>query len=82
MESTLQRRRPLNWNKWVRQAHRWLSIAFTVAVIVNSVAVAQRKYTGWVGLLALVPLALLLFTGLYLFVLPYATKWRSGRRTD
>ena len=26
------------------------------------------------------PLALLLFTGLYLFVLPYATKWRSGQR--
>src|SRR5208282_3074615 len=26
---------PMNWNKWVRQTHRWLSIAFTVAVIVN-----------------------------------------------
>jgi heme A synthase len=73
---------PLNWNKWVRQSHRCLSIAFTVAVIVNIVAVVQKKYTFWVGLLALVPLALLLFTGLYLFVLPYATKWRSGRRTD
>jgi hypothetical protein len=24
----------------------------------------------------------LLFTGLYLFVLPCATKWRSGGRTD
>jgi heme A synthase len=72
----------LNWNKWVRQTHRWLSIAFTVAVIVNIVAVGQKKYTVWVGLLALLPLALLLFTGLYLFVLPYATRWRSGRRTD
>jgi cellulose synthase/poly-beta-1,6-N-acetylglucosamine synthase-like glycosyltransferase len=73
---------PLNWNKWVRQTHRWLSIAFTVAVIVNIVAVGQGKYTAWVGLLALLPLALLLFTGLYLFVLPYATRWRSGRRID
>jgi heme A synthase len=72
----------LNWNKWVRQIHRWLSIAFTVAVIVNIVAVGQGKYTVWVGLLALLPLALLLFTGLYLFVLPHATKWRSGRPTD
>jgi L-asparagine transporter-like permease len=72
----------LNWNKWVRQTHRWLCIAFTVALIVNIVAVEQKKYTFWVGLLALLPLALLLFTGLYLFVLPYATKWRSGRRTD
>jgi len=32
--------------------------------------------------LALLPLALLLFTGLYLFVLPYATKWGSELRTD
>jgi heme A synthase len=72
----------LNWNKWVRQTHRWLSIAFTVAVIVNLVVVVQGKYTSGVGLLAVFPLALLLFTGLYLFVLPYATKWGMGRRTD
>ena len=72
----------LNWNKWVRQTHRWLSIAFTVAVIVNIVAVVQGKYTSRVGLLAVFPLALLLFTGLYLFVLPYAAKWGSGRSTD
>jgi heme A synthase len=72
----------LNWNKWVRQTHRWLSMAFTVAVIVNIVAVAQKKYTNSVGFLAVIPLALQFFTGLYLFVLPYVTKWRSGRRTD
>ena len=71
----------MNWNKWVRQTHRWLSIAFTLGVIVNFVAVGQKKYTVWVGLLALLPLALLLFTGLYLFVLPYAPKWGSGQRT-
>jgi hypothetical protein len=73
---------PLNWNKWVRQTHRWLSIAFTVGVLVNGVAVAKGKYAFWVGFLALLPLALLLFTGLYLFVLPYANKWRSRQRTD
>ena len=71
----------MNWNKWVRQTHRWLSIAFTMAVIVNIVAVGRGRYTNSVGLLAGLPLALLLFTGLYLFVLPYATRWRSGRRT-
>jgi len=71
----------LDWNKWVRQIHRWLSIAFTVAVIVNIVAVGQGEYAIWVGLLALIPLALLLFTGLYLFVLPYGTEWRRGWRT-
>jgi heme A synthase len=72
----------LNWNKWIRQTHRWLSMAFTAAVAVNIVAIAQKKYTNSVGLLAVIPLALQFFTGLYLFVLPYAKKWRSGQRTD
>jgi hypothetical protein len=48
---------------------------------VNFVAVGQGAYAVWVGLLALIPLALLLFTGLYLFVLPYAARWRRGWRT-
>ena len=73
----------MNWNTWIRQTHRWVSIAFTVAVIVNIVALGtQEEPAVWAGLLALLPLALLLFTGLYLFVLPYATNWRRGRRTD
>jgi heme A synthase len=72
----------MDWNHGVRQTHRWLSMAFTVAVIVTAVALAQEKPAVWVSYLPLLPLALLLFTGLYLFVLPYATKRRSGRRTD
>ena len=71
----------MNWTKWFRQIHRWLSIAFTVGVIVNGVAVSRGKYTNWVGLLALIPMALLLFTGLYLFALPYAGRWSRARRT-
>jgi len=61
-----------------------LSIAFTVTVIVNIVNIVaggREEPAVWVGLLALFPLALRLFTGLYLFVLPYATEWRSGRPT-
>ena len=72
----------MNWNKWIRQTHRWVSMAFTVAVIVNIVAIAQKKYTASVGLLAVIPLALQFLTGLYLFVLPYATNWRSARGAD
>jgi len=68
----------MNWNKWIRQIHRWLSIAFTVAVIANVVAMMQEKQAVWVGVLALLPLILLLLTGLYMFVLPYAAKGRSG----
>ncbi len=71
----------MDLNTWVRQIHRWLSIAFTAAVIVNTVIVSQGKYVAWVGFLALLPLVLLLVTGLYLFVLPYAVRWRRGRRT-
>jgi hypothetical protein len=73
----------LIWNKWVRQIHRWLSIAFTVTVIANFIALEQGDEMPplWVTYSPLLPLALLLFTGLYLFVLPYAAKWRSGRGT-
>jgi hypothetical protein len=55
-----------------------------VYVIVNFVALGlgQGQPPGWVPYSPLLPLAVLLLTGLYLFVLPYATRWRSGRRTD
>jgi hypothetical protein len=68
----------MNWNHWIRQTHRWLSIAFTLAVIANIVALIQKQQVVWVGLLALFPLILLMLSGLYLFVLPYATKWRRS----
>ena len=69
----------MNWNKWMRQTHRWLSVALTVVVIVNGVAVALKKYTNSLGLLAVFTLALLFLSGAYLFVLPYASKWRRPR---
>jgi hypothetical protein len=53
-----------------------------VAVIVNGVAVARGRYSSRMGLSAVFLLGLLLITGLYLFVLPYATKWGRGRRTE
>lgn len=69
----------MNCSKWIRQIHRWLSIAFTAGVIVNIFAMeGGEEPAAWVYLLALIPLALLLLTGLYLFVLPYAAKWRRG----
>ena len=74
----------MNSNKWIRQFHRWVSIAFTVAVIANIAVMSagQGQPPAWVTYSPLLPLALLLFTGLYLFVLPYATKWRTGRPTE
>jgi hypothetical protein len=67
----------MNWNIWIRQTHRWLSIAFTVAVIANIVAVILDKQAVWVGLLALFPLILLMLTGLYMFALPYFAVRRA-----
>jgi hypothetical protein len=74
----------MNWNKWIRQLHRWLSATFTVTiviVVVSMIASAPDDPADWVFYLPLPPLLLLLPTGLYLFVLPHATTWRSGRRT-
>jgi hypothetical protein len=65
---------------WVRQVHRWLSIAFTLAVIANVAALVLKQQAVWVGLLALAPLVLLMLSGLYLFAVPYAARWRAGRR--
>jgi len=57
-------------------------INIVVNIVVNIVPLGQEELALWVGLLTLLLLFLLLFTGLYLFGLPYATKWRSGRRAD
>jgi hypothetical protein len=68
----------LNWNKWIRQLHRWVSIAFTLTVVANFVALALGTPPAWVTFSPLLPLALLLSSGLYLFALPYGAKWRRG----
>ena len=72
----------MNWNAWIRQVHRWLSIIFTVGFLINLVAWTTSKPPTALGLLVLIPLLLLLATGLYLFVLPYALKWRGRRVGD
>jgi hypothetical protein len=70
-------------NNLIRQTHRWLSIVFTVTVLANFVALASgggRQPPAWVTYSPLLPLALLMLSGLYLFVLPYGSKWRRARR--
>ena len=50
----------MNWNNWVRQIHRWVSIVFTVTVIANFIALAQGggMPPPWVTYAPLLPLAL------------------------
>lgn len=72
----------MNWSKWIRQTHRWLGLAFTMTVLANMAVMAAGQGEmppPWVTYSPLLPLALLTLSGLYLFVLPYADKWRSGR---
>jgi hypothetical protein len=66
----------------MRRIHRWLSIVFTATVIANFAAMTRRPPPVWVTYSPLFPRALLLLTGVYLFVLPYAAAWRSARRTE
>ncbi len=66
-------------NKTVRQFHRWMSIIFSVVVagIFAMLGLGQEP-AQWVYFLPLPPLALLMFSGLYMFFLPYAAR-RRGR---
>ena len=66
----------MNASMLIRQTHRWVSIIFTITVIANFVALSQGTPPAWITYSPLLPLALLLFSGLYLFALPYAAKRR------
>ena len=66
-------------NNTVRQVHRWLSIIFTLTVIVNFVAWIWGEPPAWIVYSPLPPLFLLLFTGLYMFALPYVAGARRNQ---
>jgi hypothetical protein len=68
----------LNWNNWIRQFHRWLSIIFTLTVAANFIVMALGTPPAWIVYSPLPPLFLLLFSGLYMFALPYAATRRCG----
>jgi len=70
----------LKFNNWIRQIHRWLSIIFTATVIANFIAMALGEPPAYVVYSPLLPLFLLMFTGLYMFVLPYAGQGRRNGR--
>ena len=67
----------MNWSHWIRQTHRFLAIVFTLTVIANFVAMSQGTPPAWVTYSPLLPLFLLMFSGLYMFFLPYVTRWRN-----
>ena len=65
-------------SKAIRQTHRWVSILFTLTVAANFAAMAVVSPVPlWVNLAPLPFLFVLLFSGLYMFALPYLR--RSGQ---
>lgn len=71
-------------NGWIRQTHRWVSIVFTLTVVANIVVMStsERQPPPWVTYSPLLPLFLLLLSGLYLFALPYVTKRNRAVRAE
>jgi hypothetical protein len=69
----------MNLNCWIRRIHRWLSIAFIVAVVTYMAAMTRGQPPAWLGIFPLGTLISMVATGLYLFALPYAVRWRAGR---
>ncbi|KRC14662.1 hypothetical protein [Acidovorax sp. Root217] len=61
---------------WLRRTHRWVLIAFTLTVMANFAAMALGRGAppAWITYAPLAPLAVLLLTGLYLFVQPYLAR--------
>lgn len=69
----------MNWNVWIRQSHRWLSVIFTLVVAAIFVTLGTgRQPAEWVYFLPLFPLALMMLTGLWMFAQP----WVARRRAD
>ena len=70
----------MTFNQWVRQAHRWLAILFTLTVIANFVAMAVGTPPMWIVYSPLPPLFLMLLSGLYMYFLPYMRKAKEQGR--
>lgn len=68
-------------NRFVRQSHRWVSMLFTLTVVANFAAMTQGPPPPWITYSPLLPLFVLMLSGLYLFALPYTARGRSGARS-
>lgn len=64
-------------NGWIRKLHRWTSIVFLAIVGFLFVLQAFTSPAEWAYYLPLLPLVLLMPTGLYMFLRPY---WRSVKQ--
>jgi hypothetical protein len=71
----------MNLSAWIRQFHRWMAALFTLVVIaIFAMLGLGLQPAEWVYFVPLPPLFLLMFSGLYMFVLPYAVARRAGEK--
>ncbi len=70
--------REVRVSKVIRVSHRWISIVFTLTVAANFATMVFGQPPMWLVYAPLPPLFLLMFSGLYMFALPYLSKARRA----
>lgn len=70
----------MSWSARIRQLHPWLSVIFTLFVLANFAVMplGDEALGMMVGGATVLPLLLLLGTGLYLLVLPWTRRTSPG----
>lgn len=62
-------------NRLVRQTHRWISALFVATVVaIMAMQATGTLFAEWIYYLPLLPLFLLMLTGMWMFVLPYLRR--------
>jgi hypothetical protein len=68
--------------KFIRHFHRWVSIAFVLGFLINAVVISTSPGgvpPSWIYLLALIPLFLLLATGVWMLGVHYGQKMARNK---
>lgn len=63
----------------LRKLHRWVAMVFALLVLANFAAMALGPVPSWLTYSPLLPLLLLMASGLVLFFQPHVAQRRSAR---
>lgn len=69
----------MNWQRAIRTTHRWLGVTLIVLTVANIIAYGTGNAMDWLTYLPLLPLFLLMISGLWMFVQPYLGKGQPAR---
>ncbi|MFD4639732.1 hypothetical protein ACFWN2_20625 [Lentzea sp. NPDC058436] len=68
-------------SKGIRQFHRVVSMVFMATVVFTAVALTVNAEMVWASYVPLLPLFVLMGTGVYMWFLPQIARRRAARRT-